>query len=251
MAKTRHQADRQADGVHPLRLRPDPRLPGPGAGPAAGLPAEQERPRQDRRPLLRRPARRGRRVPVRRHPQPVPRLRRARAAPGHPGRVGDARPGVGRVARPEHHRAPCRGRWSPGSTPITAGKTAGLDWFRPAIRPGFSDSFGVYNSRWQDYMTWNVQDWSSFSERHAPRRLPAVGRDADAPAGLPGQHADPRQPVQLRHAVGGGAGGQPALPGRPGRRAPGRASSGCRPGPTRSGASCPTPSPRTTSSRSR
>ena len=35
----------------------------------------------------------------------------------------------------------------------------------PDVRPGFSDSFGVYNSRWQDYMTWNVQDWSSFSDR--------------------------------------------------------------------------------------
>ena len=43
------------------------------------------------------------------------------------------------------------------------GKTVGLDWFRPVVRPGFSDSFGVYNSRWQDYMTWNVQDWSSMS----------------------------------------------------------------------------------------
>ena len=43
------------------------------------------------------------------------------------------------------------------------GRTTGLDWFRPAVRPGFSDSFGVFNSRWQDYMTWNVQDWSSFS----------------------------------------------------------------------------------------
>jgi subtilisin family serine protease len=43
------------------------------------------------------------------------------------------------------------------------GKTVDLDWFRPAVRPGFSDSFGVYNSRWQDFMTWNVQDWSSYS----------------------------------------------------------------------------------------
>ena len=43
------------------------------------------------------------------------------------------------------------------------GTTTVLDWFRPTVRPGFSDSFGVFNSRWQDYMTWNVQDWSSFS----------------------------------------------------------------------------------------
>ncbi|HEX6151353.1 S8 family peptidase [Nocardioides sp.] len=39
------------------------------------------------------------------------------------------------------------------------------DWFRPAIGPGFSDSFGVVNSRWQNYMTWNTQPWSSSSAR--------------------------------------------------------------------------------------
>jgi hypothetical protein len=47
------------------------------------------------------------------------------------------------------------------------GKPTTLDWFAPAIRPGFSDSFGVYNSRWQNYMTWNVQDWSSSSNELA------------------------------------------------------------------------------------
>lgn len=41
--------------------------------------------------------------------------------------------------------------------------TTRLDWFRPTVRPGFSDSFGVYNSRWRNMMTWNVQVWSSFS----------------------------------------------------------------------------------------
>ena len=41
------------------------------------------------------------------------------------------------------------------------GKPTRLDWFAPAIRPGDSDSFGVYNSRGQNYMTWNVQPWSS------------------------------------------------------------------------------------------
>ncbi|HET9421856.1 MAG TPA: S8 family serine peptidase [Nocardioides sp.] len=39
------------------------------------------------------------------------------------------------------------------------------DWFRPAIGPGFSDSFGVFNSRARNFMTWNVQVWSSFSDR--------------------------------------------------------------------------------------
>ena len=62
-----------------------------------------------------------------------------------------------------------------GVNSFAKGTTSHLDWFRPAVRPGFSDSFGVYNSRWGNYMTWNVQDWSSFSDRIAPRRLPAVG----------------------------------------------------------------------------
>ena len=44
------------------------------------------------------------------------------------------------------------------------GATTRLDWFAPAIAPGFSDSFGVYNSRWQNFMTWNVQPWSSSSD---------------------------------------------------------------------------------------
>jgi subtilisin family serine protease len=51
-----------------------------------------------------------------------------------------------------------------GVNAYAKGKTTRLDWFRPAVRPGFSDSFGVYNSRWQNFMTWNVQVWSSFSD---------------------------------------------------------------------------------------
>jgi subtilisin family serine protease len=43
------------------------------------------------------------------------------------------------------------------------GKPTRLDWFAPAIRPADSDDFGVYNSRGQDFMTWNVQPWSSSS----------------------------------------------------------------------------------------
>ncbi len=54
-----------------------------------------------------------------------------------------------------------------GVTSYARGESARLDWFRPTIRPGFSDSFGVYNSRWGNYMTWNVQDWSSYSDRLA------------------------------------------------------------------------------------
>ncbi|WP_243060069.1 S8 family serine peptidase [Nocardioides sp. SR21] len=52
-----------------------------------------------------------------------------------------------------------------GVTSYDRGEKAELDWFRPTIRPGFSDSFGVFNSRAQDYMTFNVQPWSSFNER--------------------------------------------------------------------------------------
>ncbi len=51
-----------------------------------------------------------------------------------------------------------------GVNTYPGGATTRLDWFAPAIGPGFSDSFGVYNSRWQDYMTWNVQAWSSSSD---------------------------------------------------------------------------------------
>lgn len=51
-----------------------------------------------------------------------------------------------------------------GVNTFEAGETARLDWFRPAVRPGHSDSFGVFNSRWQDYMTWNIQPWGSSSD---------------------------------------------------------------------------------------
>jgi hypothetical protein len=51
-----------------------------------------------------------------------------------------------------------------GVNTYAAGATTRLDWFQPAIGPGFSDSFGVYNSRWQNFMTWNVQPWSSASD---------------------------------------------------------------------------------------
>jgi len=51
-----------------------------------------------------------------------------------------------------------------GTDTYRRGSTTRLDWFRPAIRPGFSPSFAVRNSRWQNFMTWNVQDWSSSSD---------------------------------------------------------------------------------------
>ncbi|KQX61378.1 S8 family serine peptidase [Streptomyces sp. Root1310] len=50
-----------------------------------------------------------------------------------------------------------------GDNTYTKGSSTRLDWFAPATRPGQSESFGVYNSRWQNYMTWNVQAWASAS----------------------------------------------------------------------------------------
>ncbi|WP_137991439.1 S8 family peptidase [Streptomyces vilmorinianum] len=51
-----------------------------------------------------------------------------------------------------------------GDNTYAKGSTTRLDWFAPAIRPGQSESFGVYNSRWQNYMIWNVQAWASSSD---------------------------------------------------------------------------------------
>ncbi|MFF7442734.1 S8 family serine peptidase [Streptomyces sp. NPDC008122] len=51
-----------------------------------------------------------------------------------------------------------------GDNTYAKGSTTRLDWFAPATRPAQSESFGVYNSRWQNYMTWNVQAWASASD---------------------------------------------------------------------------------------
>ncbi|MEU8675446.1 S8 family serine peptidase [Streptomyces sp. NPDC048560] len=51
-----------------------------------------------------------------------------------------------------------------GDNTYAKGSTTQLDWFAPATRPGQGESFGVYNSRWQNYMTWNVQAWASASD---------------------------------------------------------------------------------------
>ncbi|MFJ8988775.1 S8 family peptidase [Streptomyces sp. NPDC102279] len=51
-----------------------------------------------------------------------------------------------------------------GDNTYSKGTTTRLNWFAPATRPGQSESFGVYNSRWQNYMTWNVQAWASASD---------------------------------------------------------------------------------------
>ncbi|MFC8760705.1 S8 family serine peptidase [Streptomyces sp. NPDC057193] len=51
-----------------------------------------------------------------------------------------------------------------GDNTYAPGSTTRLDWFAPATRPGQSESFGVYNSRWQNHMTWNVQAWASASD---------------------------------------------------------------------------------------
>ncbi|GHJ50501.1 peptidase [Catellatospora sp. TT07R-123] len=51
-----------------------------------------------------------------------------------------------------------------GANTFAKGSTPRLDWFAPATRPGMSDSFGVQNSRAQNYMTWNVLAWGSSSD---------------------------------------------------------------------------------------
>ncbi|MFD4935274.1 S8 family serine peptidase [Streptomyces virginiae] len=51
-----------------------------------------------------------------------------------------------------------------GDNTYAKGSTTRLDWFAPATRPAQSESFGVYNSRWQNHMTWNVQAWASSSD---------------------------------------------------------------------------------------
>ncbi|MFD9502861.1 S8 family serine peptidase [Streptomyces sp. NPDC060035] len=51
-----------------------------------------------------------------------------------------------------------------GDNTYAKGSASRLDWFAPLTRPAQSESFGVYNSRWQNYMTWNVQAWASASD---------------------------------------------------------------------------------------
>ncbi|MEU7602696.1 S8 family serine peptidase [Streptomyces sp. NPDC041003] len=51
-----------------------------------------------------------------------------------------------------------------GDNTYAKGSITRLDWFAPATRPAQSESFGVYNSRWQNHMTWNVQAWASASD---------------------------------------------------------------------------------------
>jgi hypothetical protein len=41
------------------------------------------------------------------------------------------------------------------------GSTTALNWFAPAIRPAFTRAFAVQNGRARDFMTINVQAWSS------------------------------------------------------------------------------------------
>ncbi|MEV4947067.1 S8 family serine peptidase [Streptomyces sp. NPDC053755] len=51
-----------------------------------------------------------------------------------------------------------------GDNTYAKGGTTRLDWFAPVTRPAQSESFGVYNSRWRNHMTWNVQAWASASD---------------------------------------------------------------------------------------
>jgi hypothetical protein len=51
-----------------------------------------------------------------------------------------------------------------GYNTYAKGSTTRLDWFAPLSRPAQGESFLVYNSRWQNYLTWNVQAWGSSSD---------------------------------------------------------------------------------------
>ena len=181
LAKTRRQADREAGRVHRLRLRPDPRLPGPGPGPRRwSTRPQQQRPGQDRRPLLRRPrtaTASGYRYDVTLSPSLG--LRGAGAAPGHPGRVGHARPGVGRVARAEHRRraavADGVGRQHLRQGHDDAGSTGSG---RPSA-PASATPSGSTTPAGAGLHDLERPAVELVQRRDAPRRLPAVGRDAD------------------------------------------------------------------------
>ncbi|MBV1848885.1 S8 family peptidase [Catellatospora tritici] len=51
-----------------------------------------------------------------------------------------------------------------GTDSYAANTAPRLDWFAPAIRPGSSEAYEIYNSRWQNTMMWNTQAWSSSSD---------------------------------------------------------------------------------------
>ncbi|MEV0426317.1 S8 family serine peptidase [Micromonospora sp. NPDC050495] len=60
------------------------------------------------------------------------------------------------------HEVHSQGTWTDTAyfNTYRRGTTTGLDWFAPAVRPAFNRAFGVRNSRYQDYLTLNVQAWS-------------------------------------------------------------------------------------------
>ncbi|GAA4464409.1 S8 family serine peptidase [Phytohabitans houttuyneae] len=60
------------------------------------------------------------------------------------------------------HEVHNQGEWVDTANRNTYAKrsTTRLDWFAPAIRPAFNRAFAVQNSRYQDYMTINVQAWT-------------------------------------------------------------------------------------------
>ena len=155
----------QADDVHRLRLRPDPRATRATVPdqPLVYHPTKSDLAKIDARyyAVQQRPGSRGTGTT-----SPSARRSAATSSSGTraPGSSGSRPARCGSSRTPRTSTARCPGRWSRGSTPTTAGKTDAAGLVPTRRRPGFSDSFGVYNSRWQNYMTWNVQDWSSFSD---------------------------------------------------------------------------------------
>ena len=153
-------------GMVPLRAKQVPytsfiydltrNYPGQRAEPGADLQAEPERPGPDQRELLRRQGRGGRRLPLRHDLHAVDRLLEREWYPGT--RVEWVTPDL--VWHEGHGTS---GDWTDNSNRNTfaKGSTTTLNWFAPAIRPAFTRAFAVQNGRYRDFMTINVQAWSS------------------------------------------------------------------------------------------
>lgn len=60
------------------------------------------------------------------------------------------------------HETHTQGEWEDRAylNTYAAGTTTQLNWFAPAAHPSFGEGYSVRNSRWQDYMTINVQAWT-------------------------------------------------------------------------------------------
>ncbi|MCP2325438.1 subtilisin family serine protease [Hamadaea flava] len=65
-----------------------------------------------------------------------------------------------------YHETHSQGDWEDRGYLNTyrAGSTTKLTWFAPVVHPSFGEGYSVRNSRWQDYLTLNVQAWTASGE---------------------------------------------------------------------------------------